>query len=181
MAKTICKILGVVFVLVGICGFLAPTLLGAHLTPAHNLVHLVSGAIALYFGFAGSARTARVFCLIFGVVYLLLGVVGWLLGTGAEPMFKILCIKEIIRAAKERERDALADVTFVANEYVCFGIAGKRQLSRAKRKIVFENRRQVSPRPIQIETEKNGVVALINQQPKQMPGNNVFRLRATPG
>jgi preprotein translocase subunit Sss1 len=34
MAKTICKILGVVFVLVGICGFIVPTLLGAHLTPA---------------------------------------------------------------------------------------------------------------------------------------------------
>src|SRR5439155_9469866 len=89
MAKTICKILGVVFVLVGICGFLAPTLLGAHLTPAHNLVHLVSGAIALYFGFAGSAGAARAFCLIFGVVYLFLGVVGWFMGTGRERMFNV--------------------------------------------------------------------------------------------
>jgi len=89
MAKTICKILGVVFVLVGICGFIVPNLLGAHLTPAHNLVHIVSGAIALYFGFAGTAGAARAFCLIFGVVYLLLGVAGWFIGTGPDHMFNI--------------------------------------------------------------------------------------------
>jgi len=76
MAKTVCKILGVVFLLVGICGFFAPHLLGAHLTPAHNLVHLVSGALALYFGFAGSLSGAKGFCLVFGVLYLALGFLG---------------------------------------------------------------------------------------------------------
>ena len=89
MAKTVCKILGVVFVLVGICGFIMPTLLGAHLTPAHNAVHLVSGAIALYLGFAGSAGAARGFCILFGIVYLLLGIVGWFMGTGPDHMFLI--------------------------------------------------------------------------------------------
>jgi len=89
MAKTVCKILGVVFVLVGVVGFVAPTLLGAHLTPVHNLVHIVSGAIALYFGFAGSAAAAKGFCLIFGIVYLLLGVAGWFLGTGEMHMFTV--------------------------------------------------------------------------------------------
>jgi len=63
MAKTVCKILGVVFLLVGIAGFAAPHLLGAHLTPAHNLVHLASGAIALYLGFAGSMSAARTLAL----------------------------------------------------------------------------------------------------------------------
>ena len=89
MAKTVCKLLGVVFVLVGIAGFVAPNLLGAHLNMAHNLVHIVSGAIALYFGFAGSAGGAKGFCLIFGIVYLLLGVAGWFLGAGAEHMLNI--------------------------------------------------------------------------------------------
>ena len=89
MAKTICKILGVVFVLVGICGFLVPNLLGAHLTPPHNVVHIVSGAIALYFGLAGTAGAARAFCLIFGIVYLLLGVVGWFMGMGPDHMFRV--------------------------------------------------------------------------------------------
>jgi hypothetical protein len=80
MAKTVCKILGVVFVIVGIAGFLAPHLLGAHLSLVHNLVHIVSGAIALYLGFAGSAGAARAFCLIFGLVYLGLGAAGLVLG-----------------------------------------------------------------------------------------------------
>ena len=81
MAKTICKLLGVVFILVGIIGFLAPGLLGLHLSLAHNLVHIISGALALYFGFAGTLSAARLFCIIFGVVYGLLGVAGFLLGS----------------------------------------------------------------------------------------------------
>ncbi len=89
MAKTVCKILGVVFVLVGIAGFASHDLLGAHLNMAHNVVHILSGAIALYFGFAGSAAGARGFCLLFGLVYLLLGVAGWFLGTGAEHIFNV--------------------------------------------------------------------------------------------
>jgi Domain of unknown function (DUF4383) len=82
MAKTISKIMGVVFILVGIVGFLAPGLMGLHLSLAHNLVHLVSGALALYFGFAGTFSGARLFCIVFGVVYGLLGVAGFLLGHG---------------------------------------------------------------------------------------------------
>ena len=81
MAKTIAKILGAVLVLVGVLGFttvLAP--LGAHLNPAHNAVHILTGVISLYFGFAASMSAARTFCLIFGAVYLLLGVVGYLVG-----------------------------------------------------------------------------------------------------
>lgn len=89
MAKTVCKLLGIVFVIVGVAGFIAPNLLGAHLMPVHNLVHLVSGAIALYFGFAGSARAAKGFCIIFGIVYLLLGVAGWFMGTGPEHLFHV--------------------------------------------------------------------------------------------
>lgn len=84
MAKTICKILGVVFLLVGVAGFAAPTLLGAHLTPPHNVVHIVSGVIALYFGFAGSLSGARVFSLVFGVVYLALGILGLVMGNPNE-------------------------------------------------------------------------------------------------
>src|SRR3982751_3017090 len=85
MAKTICKILGVVFLLVGVCGFIMPGLLGTHLSFAHNLVHIISGIIALYLGFAGSLSGARMFCIIFGLVYLLLGVVGYVVGTPQAP------------------------------------------------------------------------------------------------
>jgi hypothetical protein len=77
MAKTICRILGFVFVLVGLAGFALPNLLGMHLSPTHNLIHLVSGGLALYFGYAGTYGQARTFCLVFGAVYLLLAVVGF--------------------------------------------------------------------------------------------------------
>ena len=89
MAKTVCKILGVVFLLVGLCGFVAPNLLGAHLSPVHNVIHIVSGAIALYFGFAGTLSGAKTFSLVFGVVYLALGILGLALGTGDDRMWML--------------------------------------------------------------------------------------------
>ncbi|MDX6529984.1 MAG: hypothetical protein QOH41_2274 [Blastocatellia bacterium] len=89
MAKTVCKLLGLVFLIVGIAGIFSHNLLGAHLNMAHNMVHIISGVIALYFGFSGSYSGARGFCLLFGIVYLLLGLCGWFLGTGPEHMFNI--------------------------------------------------------------------------------------------
>jgi hypothetical protein len=85
MAKTVATIMGVVFLLVGIMGFVAPGVGGFHLSTAHNLVHIISGALALYFGLAGTLSGARLFCIIFGVVYGLLGVVGFLLGAPGTP------------------------------------------------------------------------------------------------
>ena len=90
MAKTIAKILGVVFILVGLVGFVSPGFLGTHLSTTHNLVHLLSGAIALYFGFAATLSAARLFCIVFGIVYGLLGVAGFLLGSGPDRMFEAL-------------------------------------------------------------------------------------------
>ena len=89
MAKTVCKILGVVFLLVGVLSFAKSELLGAHLTTPHNVVHLVSGAIALYFGFAGTLSGAKAFSLVFGVVYLALGILGMAIGTGADRMWML--------------------------------------------------------------------------------------------
>ena len=89
MAKTVCKILGVVFILVGLLGFVQPDFLGAHLSGAHNAVHIVSGAIALYLGFAGTLAAAKTFSLVFGVVYLALGILGLALGTGADRMWML--------------------------------------------------------------------------------------------
>jgi hypothetical protein len=67
----------VAFVLAGLAGFAMPHLLGFHLTTIHNVVHLATGAVALYLGFAGSAGAVRTFCIVFGAVYLALGVLGF--------------------------------------------------------------------------------------------------------
>jgi Domain of unknown function (DUF4383) len=85
MAKSVCKLLGIVLLIVGLLGFThLLDALGAHVGPAHathNLVHIISGVLALYFGFAGTLSGARAFCLAFGAVYLLLGVLGFAMGT----------------------------------------------------------------------------------------------------
>jgi Domain of unknown function (DUF4383) len=89
MAKTVCKILGVVFLLLGVIGFVNQGLLGAHLTTPHNVVHLVSGVIALYFGFAGSLSAAKAFALVFGVVYMALGILGMALGAAPDRTWMV--------------------------------------------------------------------------------------------
>jgi len=89
MAKTISTILGIVFLLVGLLGFAAPNMMGMHLSPLHNIIHLVSGALALYFGLKGTWESARTFCLVFGIVFALLGVAGFLFG-GADRMLNII-------------------------------------------------------------------------------------------
>ena len=85
MAKTICKLVGAVLLIVGIVGFISRDVGGTHLTNVHNAVHLVSGALALYFGFAGTLSGARIFSLVFGAVYLLLGAVGFIAGAPGSP------------------------------------------------------------------------------------------------
>src|SRR5215212_6061538 len=90
MAKTIAMIMGVVFILVGLVGFVSHNFLGTHLSTAHNLIHLISGAVSLYLGLRGTLSAARLFCFVFGAVYLLLGVVGFLLGGGTERLFALI-------------------------------------------------------------------------------------------
>src|SRR5437879_6031959 len=80
MAKTFATVLGVIFVLLGIMGFINHGFFGMHLSNAHNWIHLISGFIALYFGSATDLRAARSFDYAFGTFYLLLGIFGFLLG-----------------------------------------------------------------------------------------------------
>jgi uncharacterized membrane protein HdeD (DUF308 family) len=77
MAKTYCKILGVAMLAAGVLGFAMPRLMGFHLTVVHNVIHLATGALAAYFCFAGAHQGAQNFCRIFGVVYGLVALLGF--------------------------------------------------------------------------------------------------------
>lgn len=81
MAKIVCKILGTLFFVIGILGFV----IGEDAHRYHALIHLVTGLIAFYFGFAGSVSSARLVCLALGIFYLLVlgvfGLVSWLTGS----------------------------------------------------------------------------------------------------
>ena len=93
MITTMAKVFGVVFLLVGILGFIpgiAPDghLLGIfHVNAAHNIVHLLTGAIALAVG-CSSMRASRLFFQVFGIVYALVAVLGFVYGN--QPIFGII-------------------------------------------------------------------------------------------
>jgi hypothetical protein len=80
MTKTIVTVLGVAFIMIGLIGLESPHVIGTHLTKVHNLIHLFSGAMALYFGLRASLVRTRQFAFVFGILYGLLGVVGFIAG-----------------------------------------------------------------------------------------------------
>jgi hypothetical protein len=83
MAKTAAVLFGIVFLLIGILGFVPAVtkdemLLGIfHVNTAHNVVHLLSGAVALFAGLT-SVGASRVYFKIFGLVYAAVAVMGFL-------------------------------------------------------------------------------------------------------
>src|SRR5436305_1196507 len=76
MATWVCRILGAIFVGIGLIVIVR----GGQVDPYHNLLHVATGAVALYFGFVGTPSGARAFCLGFGAAYLALGALGMVLG-----------------------------------------------------------------------------------------------------
>ena len=83
MAKTMAVLFGVVFLVVGILGFVPAVtkdemLLGIfHVNTVHNCVHLLSGVVALICGMMG-VGAARAYFKIFGLVYAAVAVLGFL-------------------------------------------------------------------------------------------------------
>lgn len=92
MARTFAMGLGGVMLLVGILGYVMnPTgglLLGIFAVDGvHNAIHLVTGVAALAAAFRG---WARVFCQMFGVVYLLVGLLGFIATDSSGMLLGIL-------------------------------------------------------------------------------------------
>jgi hypothetical protein len=74
--RIVAVVIGVVFVLIGIAGFFVSSsmavgnLMGFDIDLVHNLIHLLTGIVALAAVFTGWARR---FNQVFGVIYLLMG------------------------------------------------------------------------------------------------------------
>ena len=86
MVKTMATVFGVVLLLVGILGFIPGIttsdglLLGIfHVNTLHNIIHLLSGAIALWAGMSGMAAS-RMYFQVFGVIYALVAILGFVYG-----------------------------------------------------------------------------------------------------
>ena len=95
MLKTLAFVFGVVLVVIGLLGFVPAAspnglLLNIfHVNTAHNVVHLVTGLAALLAGWGGISQfTPKLFFQVFGVIYLLVALLGFWYGNA--PIFNVL-------------------------------------------------------------------------------------------
>jgi hypothetical protein len=95
MAKTLAIVFGIVFVLVGLLGFVSNPLVGMGAIFAtnalHNLVHLVIGLILLAVAF-WSPMASSLWLKIMGVVYLVVALLGFLLVSGTGDLLGLVTI-----------------------------------------------------------------------------------------
>jgi hypothetical protein len=114
-------VFGVVYALVGILGFVNDPILGIfEVNALHNIVHLAVGAVWIFA--SNNVDTAKTVNLTFGVVYLLLALLGFVAGDFMEDLLDI-----------GSENQALADnllhlATGILGVY--FGTAGAGPLTR---------------------------------------------------
>jgi hypothetical protein len=92
LAQVYALSLGVVLVLVGLLGFLVEpsfgigdsarrgTLIAFDINGWHNVVHVLSGVAGI--ALAGTAAKARLYCIGYGVVYVLVTILGFVVGDG---------------------------------------------------------------------------------------------------
>lgn len=76
--------LGVLLLALGFIGLIANDLFRAHLSFMNNSLHVISGAISIWFGF-DNFKTAKINCFIWGFFYGFLGTLGFLFGSQGIP------------------------------------------------------------------------------------------------
>jgi hypothetical protein len=82
MMKTITNVLGAVLCLTAIIGFFNNDFMRMCLSPMHDVLLLVLGAVALYFGIRGTEFQARYTCRALGILFALLGIATLFAGQG---------------------------------------------------------------------------------------------------
>lgn len=93
-AKSAALLFGVVFIAVGLLGFVDNPIIGDaenvmfHADKTHNMVHIVSGVLFVLVAMAAPAAASG-FMIVFGLVYLLIGILG-MTSIGADGMTQVL-------------------------------------------------------------------------------------------
>src|SRR6266852_9209793 len=77
LAKIYVVLSGAILVVAGVVGFFRHEMFNLTFPPAHNVFHLVSGAIGLWAGLGNNANAVRRFGLIFGAIYTLAAIAGF--------------------------------------------------------------------------------------------------------
>jgi hypothetical protein len=122
MLKTIAFIYGIIFVVIGIMGFIpkfAPHhhLLGIfHINPLHNIIHLVTGIAGFWVCYT-SQHASRIFFQVFGVIYGIVTILGFIAGN-----------KEILGLIANNQADnVLHLIVAILSLYLGFGVKLKRK------------------------------------------------------
>src|SRR5215471_21171233 len=115
--KKIAVVFGVIFVIVGVLGWVPVLNPGGKLlglfdvNTAHDLVHLATGIIAILVGMA-SDKASKTFFQVFGVIYALVAVLGFY--SGDQPLLGIV--------ANNSADSVLHVIIAVATLYLGFGM-----------------------------------------------------------
>ena len=97
--KTASLIIGIIFLAVGLLGFMSNPVIGMadgalfHADTTHSIVHIVSGLLFVLVALAMPA-SAPLVLKIFGAVYFLLGVLG-MINIGSEGTTELLCFLNV--------------------------------------------------------------------------------------
>jgi len=93
-ARTAALAIGIIFIVVGLLGFIDNPIVGSsekamfHADTVHNMVHIISGLLFVLVAM-GAPASASTVMILFGIVYLLIGIVG-ITSVGENGMAKIL-------------------------------------------------------------------------------------------
>ena len=100
-AKSLATIIGVIFIIVGILGFIDNPIVGKsenaifRTDMLHNIVHIVSGVLFVCFAMFAAA-SVRSFMILFGLIYLALGVIGAMqIGHAEMKLFGFLHVNKM--------------------------------------------------------------------------------------
>lgn len=89
LVKPLTGILGLVLTIVGIAGFfVSGSLLGFMVDTTHNIIHLLSGLVALW-AFNTSQAYSRIYLIVFGLVYALVTVLGFAMNGDILGLFQV--------------------------------------------------------------------------------------------
>ncbi len=89
LAKQVTWLLGIVFILIGVAGFFVDgMLLFFQVDTIHNIIHLLSGVVALAAVGAGPSF-ARLYLIVFGIVYAIVTVVGFAMNGDILGLFMV--------------------------------------------------------------------------------------------
>lgn len=100
LVKTVTWIFGIVLLLVGILGFITGSpLLGLfEVDTTHNIIHILSGIVALIAVSSGESY-ARLYLIVFGIVYGLVTILGFVTGGSILGLFTVNANDNYLHAA----------------------------------------------------------------------------------